>query len=208
MKQATIKKKTSPIETKKVPAGEKPVRMCERVGCSRAVTGRRKRFCSHTCRNLWLTHAAGNGGGTVEKYKPEYSTTKMREYLDMCEEKSQTEMIPTRDSYIIERKAKIPTVDGYARFIGVFERTPDNWAKVHPEFARALDSLLSIQKEWILNEGIAGHYSPVITKLILSANHGMIERKQVTNEHKFFGIVKHLFARADEIEKQKYGGNS
>lgn len=78
-------------------------------------------------------------------------------------------------------KVKLPTVEGFARFIGVPRRTIYEWRDKHVEFSHTLDKILIEQQERLINKGLAGDYNSTIAKLILSSNHGMAERKDVTS---------------------------
>lgn len=195
MKRATLKK-TPAIAPKKA---EKPVLVCQREGCGKVLSGNRKKFCSHQHRNEFLS--GGENGGGEEIYKKEYATTRMQEYLDDCEKKNEPTLIPTANSFIIIHNARIPQAEEYADLLGVHPNTLANWAKRHNEFARALDRLMRVQKTWLINNGLAGRYTPQISKLILGSNHGIIEKKEVDTKHKFLGIVRHIYEGADELDQ-------
>jgi curved DNA-binding protein CbpA len=47
-----------------------------------------------------------------------------------------------------------------------------------------LKKILDEQKQRLLNKGASGEYNSTIAKLILSANHGMAEKKETVNTHK------------------------
>lgn len=80
-----------------------------------------------------------------------------------------------------QSKVKLPTIEGFGRFIGVPRRTIYEWRDKHIEFSHTLDKILIEQQERLINKGLAGDYNPTIAKLILSSNHGMAERKDVTS---------------------------
>ena len=80
-----------------------------------------------------------------------------------------------------QSKVKLPTIEGFARFIGVPRRTIYEWRDKHIEFSHTLDKILIEQQERLINKGLAGDYNSTIAKLILSSNHGMAERKDVTS---------------------------
>lgn len=75
---------------------------------------------------------------------------------------------------------KLPTIGGFALFINVPERCVYDWREVHPNFSQSLEKIVKEQKKRLLNKGLSGDYNSTIAKLILSSNHGMVERKDIT----------------------------
>ena len=76
----------------------------------------------------------------------------------------------------------LPTIEGLAVFIGCHKDTLYEWAEKNPEFSDALAKVKLEQMERLINKGLAGDYNPTIAKLILSANHGMRERADLTTD--------------------------
>ena len=68
----------------------------------------------------------------------------------------------------------IDTIENYAK-------DPEN----KPEFFGALRYIKQEQKKRLLESGLSGTYNSTIAKLILSANHGMNEKSEVEQTHKF-----------------------
>ena len=124
--------------------------------------------------------------GRPTEYKKEY-IQKIQEYLADSQDEWD-EFHKTRgdksDSYERTVKVKLPSIEGFAKYIGVSRKSVYNWRDEHKDFAIALDEIDSEQKERVVNEGLAGNYSPVIAKLILSSNHGMKERVDETSDDK------------------------
>ncbi len=81
-------------------------------------------------------------------------------------------------------KVKLPTIRGFAKYLGVDEKTMYNWAKKFPKFALALEDIKVEQKQRLMDRGLEGTYNSTIAKLILSANHGMKERSDLTSGDK------------------------
>lgn len=81
-------------------------------------------------------------------------------------------------------KVRIPTIEGFAQFIGVNKTTLYEWEKKHPEFSNALDKIRTEQQQRLIDNGLSGDYNPTIAKLVLSANHGMREKSDVTTNDK------------------------
>lgn len=121
--------------------------------------------------------------GRPTEYKEEF-IAKVDEYLKICEDE-EDEFHKTRgeksDSYDRIIKAKLPTMYGFAKFIGVALSSVYLWKEKYPQFSEALEKVMEEQKERITNKAISGEYNPTIAKLILSSNHGMREGTDVTS---------------------------
>ena len=100
----------------------------------------------------------------------------LRDNVDLVDVVTEEGETPPKQSTV-----KLPTVEGFARHIGVPRRTIYDWRDNHPEFSHTLDKILIEQQERLINKGLAGDYNSTIAKLILSSNHGMAERKDVTS---------------------------
>lgn len=98
----------------------------------------------------------------------------------------------------------IPTVDGLALYLGVSRETIRVWAKDpdKSEFSGTVETLFSKQGKTLQNGGISGNFNPTITKLILSSNHGMRERMDMTTDD------KPMPAPVTNILDKVYGNNS
>lgn len=212
MRKATVQ--ATPIAQRKVAKAQtKLVKVCELEGCTQTLKARQTRFCSHTHKNL------GIKGGLIDTnrsaYKAAYAGKLFLDYIRYCVEDDQPTLVPTDSSYVVLPKARIPSREGFANFLSippegytgagefVLVRTMDNWAIAHPEFAAVLDMLNQIQKEWLQNGGM--RYGPVVTKLMLGVNHGMIEKKEVNQSHRFLGLVKHVYNRAEQLDEPPNG---
>ena len=104
-------------------------------------------------------------------YKGEETLKKVEEYIEECQDDFSGDY----------KKVKLPTIAGLALKLGVTERTVHNWAEKHPQFFQSLQRVNQLQKERLQSEGLAGNYNSTIAKLILSANHGLREGKDVTS---------------------------
>ena len=94
------------------------------------------------------------------------------------------------DSYEPVVKVKLPTVEGFARFIGVHKDTLYEWKCLYPDFSDALDKIVEEQRDRLINEGLAGNYNPLIAKLVLSANHGMGEKTETKSRISVDEIIR------------------
>lgn len=82
---------------------------------------------------------------------------------------------------------KLPTLEGFALRIGHKLDTLNVWAEKNEKFLGALNKIREEQRSRLINKGLSGQYNPVISKLILSANHGMKEKTE--NEQKITGSI-------------------
>jgi len=118
--------------------------------------------------------------GRPTKYTDEMPQ-KVDEYIESCGD-FESEFHKTRgqssDTYERTIDVKLPKVEGFAIHIGVHTDTLYEWAKVHPKFSVALESIKLVQKNMLQDGGISGKYNSTIAKLILSSNHGMNEKTE------------------------------
>ena len=124
--------------------------------------------------------------GRHSKFDEKTFFKKVKEYLQL----RQDEEIGVRNgrgTVITKLRVKLPTIEGFAAFLGVTKMTLYNWAEVYPEAEEGLEIIKQEQFQRLIDEGLAGNYNPMITRLILAVNHGMIE------ETRFDGEVKHTF---------------
>ncbi len=123
--------------------------------------------------------------GRPTKYKEEYIKEieqYLQENIDFVDAVVESTNKQTgRKRYQRIQRVKLPTVEGFAKFIGVPRRTIYDWRDRHAEFSHTLDKILIEQQERLINKGLSGEYNSTIAKLILSSNHGMAERKDVTS---------------------------
>jgi len=75
-------------------------------------------------------------------------------------------------------KVKLPTLEGFAGYIGFTVQTLTNWSEENVEFLGALEKIMTEQKKRLINMGLSGEYNSTIAKLILSSNHGMREKTE------------------------------
>jgi hypothetical protein len=90
---------------------------------------------------------------------------KTTEYIDTCKD---IEI----DNKLI--KAKIPTIEGLARYLGINKDTVYTWRKEKLEFSELIEDLLAEQADRLVNNGLTGSYNPTIAKVLLS-KHGYRE---------------------------------
>lgn len=108
-------------------------------------------------------------GGRPREYKTEYIEL-IDDYLNDCED--------TFDKEKNEYMVKLPTVEGFALFVGHNKTTIYEWCKEYPEFSNAIDKIKENQLNKLINKGLSGKYNPTIAKLLLSGNHNIREKTE------------------------------
>lgn len=101
----------------------------------------------------------------------EYLATRQDQEVDTYESEKSGKTI-----YSSKIKVNLPTIEGFAAFIGVNKTTLYEWEKIHPDFSNALEAIRTEQHTRLLDNGLSGDYNSTIAKLILSSNHGMAEK--------------------------------
>lgn len=107
-----------------------------------------------------------HAGGRPTKYDPKYISS-VDEYLETRKDDI---------DYNGNKTVRLPTIEGFALFIGVNRDTLFEWESRHKEFSDSLDKIKIEQKERLTNSGLSGAYNSAIAKLVLSANHNMREK--------------------------------
>lgn len=131
-----------------------------------------------------LERTYGNTGRPT-KYSPAI-IKKTYEYINSAKDQfyNYQKGFGNTDTYERRVMANLPTLEGLALHLNVHRDTVHAWSKKYPAFSDALDVLMAVQRERLLNRGLSGDYNPVIAKLVLSANHNMRERVDTTSDDK------------------------
>lgn len=92
----------------------------------------------------------------------------------------------------------VPTIEGICDELGISKQTAYTWADKHPDFLDALEALKHKQGRLLQKYGLLNKTNAVITKLMLSANHGMAEKSE--QDMKLSGSVSlgKILDQADE----------
>lgn len=122
---------------------------------------------------------------TRSQYKPEY-IDKIDEYLKLREDSVRKILVKTTSrgskEYAEKLIVKLPTIEGFAEFLGVARKTLYNWADENPEFDAGLEKIKNEQLQRLIDEGLGNNYNSTIAKLMLSHNHGMREGIDATSK--------------------------
>lgn len=127
-----------------------------------------------------------HAGGRPTEYKAEY-IQKADEYLELNQDEDIQQLKQSgkiSDAWDYKKKVRLPTIEGFAMFIGVSKKSLYEWEKKDREFSHALDKIRTEQHNRLLNNGLSGDYNSTIAKLILSSNHGYKEKTDVTTNDK------------------------
>ena len=111
---------------------------------------------------------------------------------DMCERVN--EYLET----VGREQTKMPSLCGFAIFLGVNSDTIQEWGKKHKEFSVSLRKILTFQQNQLIDDGIYGgkEVNSTIVKLLLMNNHGYKERNDQTSGDKpLKGLVQVNYAK-------------
>lgn len=96
-------------------------------------------------------------------------------------------------------KVQLPTIKGFAKFIDVPSSTLYDWRDKHEKFSEALTRIKDEQWERLVNKGLAGVYNSKIVDRMLSGNHGLKDRKDITSKGQKMSLTE-LAKAAEEDE--------
>ena len=117
----------------------------------------------------------------------EYSTTCQNDLADLGRPTKYNEKLLDRAAeYLLVYKdldQLIPTTSGLAGYLDISLDCVEKWKvdENKEEFHGILRKIKQEQQTLLINGGLGGKYNKTITKLILSSNHGIIEKKTVDN---------------------------
>jgi hypothetical protein len=112
--------------------------------------------------------------GRPTSYNREKFKKKLEEYLQKRQD--HVEVVTNKRGGVSRiYQVRLPTIEGFIAYLGHAKRTIYDWRAIHSEVDEALERIKQEQLQRLIDEGLGGYYNPTITKLILSANHGMKE---------------------------------
>lgn len=119
--------------------------------------------------------------GRPTKYDDSF-IDKVEEYLKQAIDKY--EMVMIGDKMVSQLVVNLPSIEGFCIWADIGISTLYLWKEKYPDFMEALRDIETAQKNVIMQKGISGQYNSTIGKLILSSNHGMRERNDLTSDDK------------------------
>lgn len=129
---------------------------------------------------------------------------KVDEYLTTTGDKYQTfdtgavkDGVPVKITKLV---VDMPMIEGFSDYINVDVSTITRWEGEYPDFYLAINRIRKAQKKVLANKGVSGEYNPIIARLILSANHGMREKSDVTSDDKPIQSNTIIVKRMDKDE--------
>ena len=107
-----------------------------------------------------------NVGGRPTKYRPEMLNV-LAEYLKEC-----------------KKENEIPLREDFAGAVGVLPDTLADWERANVRFSRAIKTLDSAQKTYLVRNSLDGKKKEATSIFLLKANHGMMEtsRQEITGK--------------------------
>ena len=103
----------------------------------------------------------------------------------------------------------IPTVERFAKIIGVTKGTVYKWCQQNDDFMNAVDEIRQASKLELITNGLTGNYNSNFCRFLLSANHGMSEKTHT--EHSSDGsfapqhiVIQGVSAGVDDELEDEY----
>lgn len=113
--------------------------------------------------------------GRPTKYDEKEFQDKLKKYLKIRQDDVES-FTNNRGGISRVWQVKLPTIEGFAEYMGVMRRTLQLWEKQYPNIVgKGLDQIRNKQLQRLIDEGLGGNYNSSIVKLLLSHNHGIKE---------------------------------
>lgn len=136
---------------------------------------------------------------------------KTREYIAMCEDvvyevktrpKIEDGVYKGEEEYS-HKKTRLPTIEGLANYLGINKDTIYTWRKDDDKqvFSDLINDLLQKQADMLINNGLTGDYSQVISKVLLT-KHGYREGTDVTSNDRTILSDREI----EEVSKKIFDG--
>lgn len=120
-------------------------------------------------------------------------------YLASCKDKER--LVLKGQKAVVVLEVNIPSIEGLAIHLGVHRDTLYEWEKNHPAFSDILERVRQEQAKRLMNNGLAGTYHPLITKMMLS-KHGYAEKSEVDHTSKGEKISGFNYIAPDDANNQ------
>jgi hypothetical protein len=137
--------------------------------------------------------------GATKIFQEEWVTKHLAEYVEICIERTRAGFIEAQNAKLAPfTTVELPTTEGFALYLGIGTKQMAKHANNNPQLQEALDFILTLQKQYLINFGLSGVFNPAVANRMLSANHDMNEKKLNENQH-IVGFVQRIYERADQI---------
>ena len=125
-------------------------------------------------------------GGRPPDYKPEFCD-EIIEFFNVKEPWEDVEVVHTNKKgetwTTTQRRAKkLPTLNDFGRKVGVNYQTVWQWTQDHKEFSDAVTHAEELRKDFLIQNGLAGHYPPQSFKFVAVNLTDMRDSKDITTD--------------------------
>lgn len=119
------------------------------------------------------------GKGRPTKYRPEYKQAMIDYFSQPTETIKKKTIVSKSGVQIVEEPVanKFPTIEGFAMSIGVDGNTVKLWAETHPDFMVTYKRCADLGQEFLLQNGLKGHYHPAVFQFV-AQNYTKMRNKQ------------------------------
>lgn len=188
------------VSTNKKTAEGELLKKCKYPSCKTVVdeTGYGP-YCTQTCA-FYDRKRINAQAKSHDKYQKKFAGETLREYLKEVERSHLPLYADIQDNLVPIKRTQLPSVAGYATYLGFAKVTLKSWANKHSEFRAAMLLLKQVQEYYLTNYGGTGMYNSKVVTLLLMNNHGMKDRSERTYNH-LFGVVREVYEKADAYEQ-------
>lgn len=152
-------------------------------------------------------YALGKSRGRSSKYKAAFCG-EVENYLGWCDENpiilGKTKDVTGENASTMtetQTSPRIPSISGFAVWLGVLKKNLLDWAEAHEEFRSALEVIEQVQETMLAELGRAGEGNPRFAQFLLSAKHGY--KENVKAELDVSGAKTLIIGMNVQLEKSK-----
>lgn len=130
--------------------------------------------------------------GRPPKYRKVFASHTVHDYLDTCTDKDtkRIEIEGKITKFQFRSDVNLPCLEGFADYIEettgmyVCEDTLTDWQKAYPPFLRACNLIKRRQRQRLIMNTLGGKYPTNFATFLLSANHDMRSKSDITSKDK------------------------
>lgn len=120
--------------------------------------------------------------GRPTKYDPKYCQ-ELLEFFDRPPYEVKTKKIITKKGDVMEIEyeapSDLPTMEGFARKIGVDRATLFRWEQEYPDFCNTATRARAMQYDILVTNGLKGHYEKTVTVFVAKNLTDLKDKKEV-----------------------------